>query len=84
MSWSINFIGSPENIIRALKEKSEQLSGLSKEEYDAALPHMEALVNQNYSKNELMYLKIDANGSGFENQYRGCNISITQLSGVLT
>ena len=82
MSWSISFIGSPENISKALKENSEKLSGKSKEEYDAALPHIDALVNQNYTKQYPLVLKVDANGHGHDG-YSNCSVSISQSPGIL-
>ena len=56
MSWSINMIGTPEKLVEALKKHSETISGRSKEEFDAALPHMIALIEENkggYAKNAL-------------------------------
>lgn len=82
MSWSINYIGSPEGISKALKDNSEKLSGPSKEEFDAALPHIDALVNQNYGGSYPHVLKVEANGSG-HGDYRNCNISISSLGGQL-
>lgn len=82
MSWSINFIGKPEKISEALKAHSDTITGPSKEEYDAALPHIDAIVNQNYGSTYSVVLKVDANGSG-HGDYRSCNISITSLGGQL-
>lgn len=87
MSWGISFIGKSERVVEALKAQSEKLAGHSKEEYDAALPHMIALVEQNFglANNEL--IQINANGHGhFQDnvtQNRKCNVQITSLYGVL-
>ena len=65
MSWSINMIGTPEKLVEALKKHSETLSGKSKEEFDAALPHMIALIEENkggYAKNAL---EISGSGHGY-------------------
>lgn len=47
MSWSIYVSGTPEEVVVKIKEQSESLSDQSKEEFDAAMPHMIALVEQN-------------------------------------
>lgn len=47
MSWSIYAKGTPEEVVRRLEEHSNTISGQSKEEYDAAMPHLIALVNEN-------------------------------------
>lgn len=48
MSWSKTLIGKAPAVVRELKAYSEKLNGDSKAEYDAALPHMVALVSQNF------------------------------------
>lgn len=86
MSWSIGFIGSPEKISEALKAHSEKLTGKSKEEYDDALPHIEALVSQNRNKNYPIVLQLTASGHGYtdaNNDANSVNISITPLGGIL-
>lgn len=87
MSWSVNFVGKPENISKALEENSGKLSGVSKEEYDTALPHIVALVNQNFNKDYPPILKIDANGHAYKDgdttNYSNCSVSITVLGGQL-
>lgn len=81
------FIGNPENIVKALENQSSQLSGASKEEYDAALPHLTGLVKQNFNKNAEPVLKISANGHGYFNngepQYNNCQVTIENLGGML-
>jgi hypothetical protein len=47
MSWSIHLVGTPEGVRNALDAESERLSGDSKEEFDAAKPHLQALVALN-------------------------------------
>jgi len=49
MSWSIQLIGKPENITKALQAESERLKDESKLEFDAALPHLLGLLGQNFS-----------------------------------
>lgn len=89
MSWSIGFIGTPEKISAALTAHSEKLDGQSKIEYDAALPHLDALVASNYNKSyPEMAIQITANGHAYndgqgETSYSNCNVSINALNGQL-
>lgn len=85
MSWSVTFIGKPENVSKALKEHSTKIDGQSKEEYDAALPHLEALVSQNFNAKEEYspIVKIVASGHGQKDNYGYCMSSIETLSGVM-
>ena len=82
MSWSVNYIGSPENIVKALEANSEVLSGKSKEEYDDALPHIKALVSQNHSTSYPVTLKISANGHGYDG-YNNCSVTIENSGTIL-
>lgn len=89
MSWSVSFIGTPENISQRLTDNSEKLNGVSKEEYDAALPHLVALVGLNFNKTYPMAIQITANGHAYGNAgdettgYSNCNVTITALTGEL-
>lgn len=87
MSWSINLIGNPDNIVKALEAQSPKLTGNSKTEYDAALPHLVGLVQQNFNKSAPPIIKLSANGHGYsvndEAQYNNCNVSIESLGGML-
>lgn len=86
MSWSINFIGKPENVVNALNEHSTKLDGQSKAEYDKALPHMVGLVEQNFGNDNPM-VKIAASGHGLSQDgkqtqnYLACNIE--RIYGIL-
>lgn len=82
MSWSINFIGNPEKLVSALEEYSTKIDGKSKEEYDAALPHMVGLVKQNYNKAYPPVLRINASGHGYTD-YNNCMVEIKNLGGQL-
>lgn len=83
MSWSVFFIGTPEKVVNALEKHAEGHQGTTKEEYDAALPHLIGLINQNYNKDaDNVIIKIDANGSGYANT-RTCNVSISHMYGVI-
>jgi hypothetical protein len=63
MSWSVNFKGKPADVVKSLRDESAKLSGQSKVEYDDALPHVVALVEQNFG-NPTSEVKLSANGSG--------------------
>ena len=86
MSWSICFIGKPENVVTALEEQSKKMDGQSKVEYDAALPHFAALVKENFGNRQAI-LKITASGHGYavneEQQNRQCTVNIETLWGTL-
>jgi hypothetical protein len=76
MSWSISFIGSPENVAKALENHSTTITGQSKAEYDAALPHIKALVEQNVNKNYPRAIKVEGNGHGDTTGNNSVNVSI--------
>lgn len=69
MSWSVTLIGHPANIASALTAQSETLEGQSKVEFDSALPHMVALVNENFNPVGMAppVVKLAANGHGYAN-----------------
>lgn len=85
MSWSVTFIGKPENVSKALNAQSEQLMGFSKEEFDAALPHLDGLVKQNFNSNadNGPVIKLVASGHGQKDSYGYCVCSIESLGGVI-
>ena len=47
MSWSVITKGTAEEVVKHLEDQSNMLDGQSKEEFDAALPHLIALVKEN-------------------------------------
>jgi hypothetical protein len=66
MSWSITLIGNPENIATALTAQSEKLEGQSKVEFDSALPHLAALVKENFNAGgPTPVIKLAASGHGY-------------------
>ena len=89
MSWNITFIGDPANVVKALEEESAKLTGPSKAEYDAALPHLVGLVKENFNNNGTgIVVKVAASGHGYTgtdgiDQFRQCAASVEQLYGVL-
>lgn len=86
MSWSITFIGKPENVAKALQDQSAKLEGQSKVEYDGALPHFIGLINENFGDNPPM-LKINASGHGYavngEQKNRQCTCAIELWYGTI-
>lgn len=87
MSWSINFIGKPENVATALNEHSKKLSDQSKVEYDSALPHLVGLVKENFNKNADMLVKVTASGHGYatgeEQIDRYCTATVEGVYGTI-
>lgn len=81
MSWSVQLIGSPENIVTALDEESGKLQDESKAEFDAVLPALKILAENNYSIKEEGFvqplLKLDASGHGYVRD--GKRVSCTAL-----
>lgn len=47
MSWSFNSTGTPETVEQELDTQNTGLTGFSKEEWDAAKPHLLGLVRRN-------------------------------------
>jgi hypothetical protein len=86
MSWSITFVGKPENVAKALEDNAAKLSGQSKAEYEAALPHLVVLVKENFGQTPPM-LKVTASGSGYANSTeqltRNCLVSIEAWYGTI-
>jgi hypothetical protein len=89
MSWNVEFIGKPQAVAKALSEHSENLQGQLKEEYDAALPHLVGLVEQNFSPIDPgRIIKIKAYGHGTINDKgeiadRNCVVTIEPTYGLV-
>ena len=83
MSWSIDLIGETQAVVSELTRLSGPMSGDSKIEYDAALPHMIGIVEQNYSvENHPRIIRIKANGHG-HGQSRICNVNVETIHSLL-
>jgi hypothetical protein len=90
MSWSFTHEGTPEEVAAALDAQSERLSGQSKDEFDAALPHLKGLVAENFRsepyreryKVNAPIVNLSANGSGLavdgEQQERSCQVTLSR------
>lgn len=87
MSWSVNYFGKPEKVSEALTAQSANLSGQSKQEYDAALPHLVALVNLNIGQ-QVPLIKLAACGHGTANAEgimieNNCSVQLEHVYGML-
>jgi hypothetical protein len=86
MSWSFRCIGKPPNVAKAIQDESAKQTGPSKIEFDDAMPHLIALVLQNFQDDISLLPMIDfeASGSGMsqgtgdtlKQVYRSCTVSI--------
>lgn len=75
MSWSIDSTGTPEEIKAELNAYSEELDEGSKEEFDAALPFLIGLVEQNHDNISPPSLSLSANGHGYEG-HNECRVTL--------
>ncbi len=80
MSWSVNFIGAPENIEKALHAESSKLSGASKAEFDEAMPNIVGLLRMNFSAGASPVMHLTANGHAHD-QYSNCAVTLCLFSG---
>lgn len=85
MSWSVQFIGKPEKVAEALIAEADKLSGESRNEYGSAVPHLVALVKENFGMNYAV--KIAASGHGniytADRSDRQLTVSIELVYGLL-
>lgn len=66
MSWYVSLVGKPSSIAKSLDEEAQNLQGQSGVEFRAALPHLQALVKENFHAEQaepMVFLQ--ANGSGY-------------------
>jgi hypothetical protein len=84
MSWSVQFIGKPEKVVEALNAESEKLNGQSKVEYDSALPHLVALVNENFGTGYPVKLAASGHGTVYTDKSdRQLTVSLESIYGLL-
>ena len=92
MSWNICIIGAPEAVATEIYAHVHKLEGQSKREYEDAVPHLAALVQQNFASiMESGYVapivKIQASGSGYARDgdqiQRSISVSIENFYGKL-
>ena len=89
MSWSVQLIAKPQKVVEALDAQSEKEQGQCKLEFDAALPHLKALVLENFndSPGNEPVIHLVASGSGCvwngKETQRSCGVKIEPVYGVL-
>jgi len=87
MSWHVACIGSPSAIKQHLEKYGASISGESKTEFEAAKPHLAALVDLNSNKNGPCTLQLSANGHATwtgqgesrVTQYSTCSVEIKSV-----
>lgn len=85
MSWSTSTTGTPEQCKAYLQEYGSTLTDQSKQEYDAALPHILGIVEQNFG-NPGRHISVLAYGHGGERHqaegspqsYRECTVTVKE------
>lgn len=67
MSWSISFFGTAEKVAEAIEGAGAEMTGQSKLEYEAAAPHLVALVRENFQNGpgDPPLVRINAGGHGY-------------------
>lgn len=95
MSWSVSFFGKPEAVAKALEDAGAGLTGQSRIEFDAAKPHLVALVLNNFVMEGFGYnspalVELSAAGSGAsggkdgaEQLQRSCSVTLKPIYGKL-
>lgn len=83
MSFGVSFVGKPEAIKRKLEEHSGQLSGQSKEEFDAVRPALETVLDQNVG-NGVVLLNANGHASFVNGQktYGNCTCEVRVLGQI--
>lgn len=89
MSWSITTEGKPEEVVAKLNEYSGSLTGGSKDEFDAAMPHIVGLVNENRKKEGTQHtgpVKVRVSGFGSRSttdgveQTQSCSVKVEPIN----
>lgn len=86
MSWSNSWVGRRAGIKAAMARFSNQLTGNSRDEFETARPHLEALVDLNMNTDGDPVLIIDANGHAYTAATEGgktkryCQVSVNLRS----
>ena len=91
MSWNVEIIGKPVDVVVELQAQSARETGQCKVEFDAALPHMIGLVKQNFvdpsGRYYLPLIRLYASGSGIcesdKQVQRNCTVKVEPFYGKL-
>ena len=85
MSWSITLVGTTSNVVKALKDQAKNMEAQSRIEFEDAMPHLIALVEQNFTRDRTTAVKLTASGYGYavngEQHQRYCAVSLEQFYG---
>jgi hypothetical protein len=78
MSWSNSWIGRRSGVKAAIARYSDTLTGNSKEEFEAARPHLEGLLDLNSNDRGDPIVQLDANGHAYRLEGGGYSqVSVT-------
>lgn len=88
MSWSVSFFGTAEKVAEAIEAEGAKMSGQSKLEYEAAAPHLAALVKENFQPGDPALVRVNASGHGMANSdgtqvNRTCTVQMDRVYGKL-
>lgn len=93
MSWSVNFVGQPKDLVIALGAAGNSWDGHAKIEYEAARPILISLVQQNFATGEGYegiahpMLHLEASGHGYidhaKNERRNLFVKLEPLHATL-
>jgi hypothetical protein len=83
MSWSNSWMGKPSAIKAAIGRYAATLTGMSKDEFEAARPALETLLGQNSNIEKEPIVSLEANGHAYEKdgvrQYSACNVTLKTI-----
>ncbi len=84
MSFSVMFVGKPDAIKRKLAEESAKLTGQSKTEFDAVLPALETILDQQVGDGKV--IRLSTNGHAMFTDgvkiFGHCNVDVSQLGQI--
>lgn len=91
MSWSVSCLGKPAKVIEYLESEETKSRCGTRDEYEAALPHIVGIValNQFPEQNDYVepVLKVEASGSAYtvngERKTSSCRVSVDQVGYAL-
>lgn len=84
MSFSVTFVGKPDAIKRKLAEESARLTDQSKAEFDAVLPALETILDQQVGQGKAVRLSANghANFTAGVKTYGSVNVEVSQLGQI--
>ena len=84
MSFSVTFFGKPDAIKRKLAEESAKLTSQSKTEFDAVLPALETILDQQVGDGKVVRLSANGHATFADGvkTYGNCNVEVSQLGQI--